>query len=257
MAKRLTILALVLLGFTTLGWSASAKRAGYGGIAASVPLSDYAGSSKCMTCHEEAYTTWSKKAMTRFVREVTDPAELNIDLAGCPFDLSRVKLAVGLTRRMEFVDHNWELIPYSYDITSRQWRHNPPRGQGRAQAWGQRQGRGRGRGMGGRGRGMGRGRNQGRGGNQAFGQAQDYRKKCGVCHLTGLDPASGGFVELNVGCESCHGPGSKHVGSQEPGDIRLPGGEGQPAVLSLCQKCHLGHHGFAGPMTTLNGDFHQ
>ena len=63
-------------------------------------------------------------------------------------------------------------------------------------------------------------------------------KTCYRCHTTGYGKP-GGFVSLketphqkNLGCEACHGPGSKHVESQDPEDIK--------ATLEIadCMGCH-------------------
>lgn len=40
-------------------------------------------------------------------------------------------------------------------------------------------------------------------------------KKCNGCHTTGFDSMTGKFVEFGVGCESCHGPGSRHAAHQQ------------------------------------------
>jgi hypothetical protein len=40
---------------------------------------------------------------------------------------------------------------------------------------------------------------------------RDWLVKCAGCHTTGYEPATRTFNELNIGCESCHGPGSEHV----------------------------------------------
>jgi hypothetical protein len=62
--------------------------------------------------------------------------------------------------------------------------------------------------------------------------------ECLRCHATGFG-RPGGFVSeaetphlQNLGCESCHGPGSAHVESGAPGDIV---GELTPAD---CARCH-------------------
>lgn len=66
----------------------------------------------------------------------------------------------------------------------------------------------------------------------------DELKKCYECHTTGYG-RPGGFVSeaktphlAEVGCESCHGPGSLHAQSQARKDIR--------AKLSAkdCESCH-------------------
>jgi DnaJ-class molecular chaperone len=40
---------------------------------------------------------------------------------------------------------------------------------------------------------------------------QDCRLRCGACHTIGLNPKTKRFIEINVGCEVCHGPGRKHA----------------------------------------------
>jgi hypothetical protein len=63
-------------------------------------------------------------------------------------------------------------------------------------------------------------------------------EKCFECHTTGHGKP-GGFVSesktpllKNAGCETCHGPGSQHVESQDADDIK--------AKLSAqdCMSCH-------------------
>ncbi|MFH1138508.1 MAG: cytochrome c family protein [Pseudomonadota bacterium] len=63
-------------------------------------------------------------------------------------------------------------------------------------------------------------------------------QECLECHTTGYG-RPGGFVSLeatpglkNAGCEVCHGPGSLHVDSGDPADIK--------GKLSIedCEKCH-------------------
>jgi mono/diheme cytochrome c family protein len=63
-------------------------------------------------------------------------------------------------------------------------------------------------------------------------------KQCYECHTTGYGKP-GGFVSkqdtpdlADVGCETCHGPGSLHAESGDPTLVtRTP-------TIELCQKCH-------------------
>ncbi len=43
---------------------------------------------------------------------------------------------------------------------------------------------------------------------------RDWLVKCAGCHTTGYNPTNRTFVELNIGCEACHGPGENHVVSE-------------------------------------------
>lgn len=61
---------------------------------------------------------------------------------------------------------------------------------------------------------------------------------CVKCHVTAMD-ADGGFIDLtltpelkDVQCESCHGPGAKHVESEDATDI-----DGNPKE-DACKACH-------------------
>ena len=85
----------------------------------------------------------------------------------------------------------------------------------------------------------------------------EEQEMCFSCHATGYNRPSG-FISYaqtphlgDVGCESCHGPGSGHVdlkrGPQaealgaEPEIIRQPGQE-------ICQSCHTPERGGVKPI---------
>jgi len=64
-------------------------------------------------------------------------------------------------------------------------------------------------------------------------------KKCYSCHTTGYGKP-GGFVSptttpqlKNAGCEVCHGPGSAHIISQSPTDIK------SSLTTEDCEICHI------------------
>ncbi len=86
--------------------------------------------------------------------------------------------------------------------------------------------------------------------------ARDWRVACAGCHTTGLDAEVAaqttnffftdnwkpGNVELGVGCESCHGPGSAHKADKGT-IVRSPDS-------AICGQCHIqgrspdGDHGY-------------
>ncbi len=72
----------------------------------------------------------------------------------------------------------------------------------------------------------------------------DADPKCIVCHTTGFGSASGyrrqfaGDKLVDVGCESCHGPGSLHVRQRE-GDKTVDFTY-RPLDAGDCKKCHYG-----------------
>ena len=68
----------------------------------------------------------------------------------------------------------------------------------------------------------------------------DEVKGCYGCHTTGYG-SPGGFVSeeatpdlKNVGCEVCHGPGSRHVESEDAEDILGT----VDKIKGVCDKCH-------------------
>ena len=75
------------------------------------------------------------------------------------------------------------------------------------------------------------------------GEAQNAN--CQACHTTGFGESSGwpggGEALLGVGCESCHGPGGRHVaqGARRQGTIlRLTEKCDSCVILQICGACH-------------------
>ncbi len=68
---------------------------------------------------------------------------------------------------------------------------------------------------------------------------KDELSRCYGCHTTGY--GRGGFISeektpqlKNTGCEACHGPGSAHVESQDPQDVK------GNLTEEDCAHCHEG-----------------
>ncbi len=70
--------------------------------------------------------------------------------------------------------------------------------------------------------------------------SQEEIRECYGCHTTGYGKP-GGFVSeqetpdlKNVGCEVCHGPGSKHLESEDADDILGT----VDKIKGVCERCH-------------------
>jgi hypothetical protein len=67
-----------------------------------------------------------------------------------------------------------------------------------------------------------------------------FDPECVVCHVVGMEYESGFLTEeqtpklKDVGCENCHGPGSKHI--ENPLEVK----PGEPK--SACEDCHTPEH---------------
>lgn len=69
----------------------------------------------------------------------------------------------------------------------------------------------------------------------------DGATECVGCHVTDYDPEKKTWKELGVGCEMCHGPGSKHnvaLGPAQKTTILDPGGLKPQRLGMLCGQCH-------------------
>lgn len=85
----------------------------------------------------------------------------------------------------------------------------------------------------------------------------DYREVCGPCHTTALNPDTKQFLELNVGCETCHGPGVKHSAEPEREKMKIPGKTDRKEVLATCRRCHNERQKHARPIRNFDGVFHD
>jgi len=75
--------------------------------------------------------------------------------------------------------------------------------------------------------------------------AKSFEMSCAGCHNTGLElkKVDGGYeskyVELNTGCEKCHGPGSNHFKSPKTkGTIVNPRKMDYERGVEICGQCH-------------------
>jgi hypothetical protein len=66
-----------------------------------------------------------------------------------------------------------------------------------------------------------------------------WERSCAPCHVTGFRAADAGFLELGVGCESCHGPGSEHVASARKDVIASFSAAPDGTEVTACAACHL------------------
>jgi hypothetical protein len=74
----------------------------------------------------------------------------------------------------------------------------------------------------------------------------DHDPECVICHVVGMEYTSGFVTEkqtpqlMDVGCETCHGPGSEHVATAGQKEM------GRPQMT--CLDCHTPEHstGYAG-----------
>ena len=188
------------------------------GMTAEAPLDQYTGSGSCRECHEDQYKAWSENLMASFVSYREDfGGALPRNWRNVPFSKDDIFLIVGWKRKFTFVDESWKVLPYEYLIDKRKWK--------RRGGWAK--------------------------------NKYDYRRRCAPCHTLASDPVALKFKELNVGCETCHGPGKKHANEPEAKTlIRVPGRNDGRDVLDTCRRCHNDRKNHARAIRGFSGRFH-
>lgn len=66
-----------------------------------------------------------------------------------------------------------------------------------------------------------------------------WEKECGACHTAGFSSDDYSFRELGVGCEACHGPGSRHGEHATSGKMISFGALPAKGEVTICASCHL------------------
>ncbi len=159
-------------------------------------LTDYAGSAECEGCHYDIYARWKT---TRHSYSFLSGDEARI--AGYPLlrtptirTWDDVLYVVGGRKRIAYIDQDGLVQDQSFHHRIGDWNGFPSK-----------------------------------------------LMECGSCHATGFDPSRpspvrseipGGYAELNIGCEACHGPGMQHSKTLEKEDIVLD------ISSRVCGKCH-------------------
>lgn len=67
--------------------------------------------------------------------------------------------------------------------------------------------------------------------------------KCIPCHATGYTPEKKTYLEENVGCEACHGPGEKYQLMMSGAEAAEGGKIARGNALRACPRCHKLHIG--------------
>jgi len=188
------------------------------GLHAESPLEEYAGSAACAECHTDIYEKWSKRLKASFVRYRKDiPGDIPGDWENSPFSKDKVFLVVGKKRKAAFVDDSWKMLPAEYHLKKEKWMER--------RNWAK--------------------------------SNIDYRRQCAVCHTVGASTKKLHFKELNIGCETCHGPARTHVDLPETTKVRVPGKTDNKDVIDTCKKCHNNRKKHARALQNFRGIFHE
>jgi len=159
----------------------------------------YVGSDSCVACHSKTHAAWKTTLHSRMYQSPDQPAAILGDFETPStvrtFPRSQIKSTIGSRwEQMYFTEIDGEdyVLPAKWLIQLKRW--------------------------------------------EPF-HRDDWNKRpmrtlCHGCHAVAADPKSGSMTEVNIGCESCHGPGGDHVKDRGRGAIL------KSADPDICGRCH-------------------
>jgi predicted CXXCH cytochrome family protein len=178
----------------------------------------YAGSVRCAECHKGHYDSWKDSAHNKMVRrpipagpDRTVLADFDLASPYRHFELKDVKWVIGHRWKQRFIGevNGLEVVfPAQWSVRERKWQPYT----GRSDWW--------------------------------YPTHKDWKmrsnfKLCAGCHSTGVDHYAHSWVELNIACESCHGPGKAHALKPGLDNIVNPARLSVERSMDVCLSCHL------------------
>ena len=177
----------------------------------------YVGSQACEKCHAEIYRHWKKTPMANVVRDPRQhPDAIIPDLNTNPlqkFTRDQVALVYGGIWKQRYftkIGDDYYPEPAQWDVVHKTWR--PYFAANGADWW------------------------------APYYPPDNFQRPtgptCDGCHSVDYNIQTKAFVEWNVGCERCHGPGSEHVAHATPDNILNPAKMDYVAANDVCIQCH-------------------
>ena len=184
-------------------------------------LEDYAGSKKCLTCHQAHHGGWKSTLHSKMEQPVvsegpgkTVKSDFSSEDPVLTFGLDDVDMVVGSRFKQRYakkIGDDFYMLPAQWNVETRQWvKYQPKNDWWAAESiypseWNKR----------------------------------PTSRLCEGCHTTGFDVETKELVERNIACESCHGAGALHVESNEKADIINPANLDHERANMVCFQCHM------------------
>jgi predicted CXXCH cytochrome family protein len=178
----------------------------------------YVGSEACKSCHGEIYDRWKQTPMANVVRDPHAHPDAIIPDFSKPdplltFSRDDVAFAYGSVWKQRYfkkVGDDYFPLPAQWDVTHKVWRrYFVPNG---ADWW------------------------------ATLFPPDNFQRPtsqlCDGCHSVNYDIATKKVTEWNVGCESCHGPGSNHVTDPVRQTVINPARLDYVRANDTCIQCH-------------------
>ncbi|MCJ7806909.1 MAG: hypothetical protein MUP57_05120 [Clostridia bacterium] len=169
----------------------------------------FAGSEACKKCHERTYLEWRTSLHSRMMRDAGQDTAAIIGDFETPNDIrtftkEEVNYTLGSEWKQQYLKREGQdlvVLPAQYNVFTGDWKPYFPDKP----------------------------------------EKRVWFSECGGCHATGVDPQKKTFVEMGIGCEACHGPGSNHIEAVPGYEIPtiIQASRLTPALAAqICGSCH-------------------
>ncbi len=220
-----TLIFVVVAGFLFMGTGSDAAKASKKAKKESKTPA-YVGSNACMKCHLSEYRSWKetlhsriiqtkqdgvlKEAVVKWKFDGTNPGPTKTNITDKDVTLDDVVYVIGSHWKQRYLVKNeltggHQFINKQFNSISGKWEN--------------------------------------------YEKKDDWETSCAGCHTTGYkiveySPAThkvtrATFTEMNIGCETCHGPGGKHVKSKSKKDIWNQASKPKNIQSRACGYCHI------------------
>jgi predicted CXXCH cytochrome family protein len=183
-----------------------------------IDQSQYVGSKKCAECHQSYFDGWKDTAHNKMIRapRVDGPdrtvlADFDQPSPVRTFGLKDVKWVIGSRWKQRFigeVDGKEVVFPAQWSVKNKKWQPY----DGKSDWWYET--------------------------HKDWKQRSNF-KLCAGCHSTGSDHYAQTWVEQNIACESCHGPGKGHSAKPAADNVVNPARLSVERSIDVCLSCHL------------------
>ncbi len=182
-----------------------------------IDQTQYVGAARCAECHKTHFDGWKDTGHNKMIRPAVAEGANRTILADFTqpspvrsFELKDVKWVIGHRWKQRFIGEvkGQEVVfPAQWSVKQKKWQPYT----GKSDWW--------------------------------YPAHKDWQTRsnfelCAGCHSTGSDHYSQSWVELNISCESCHGPGKAHAAKPKLDNIVNPARLSVERSMVVCLSCH-------------------
>ncbi|MBI2470474.1 MAG: cytochrome C [Planctomycetes bacterium] len=192
------------------------------GITSDIPLPDYAqgiegyvGSKACKICHRANYDGWKTTYHSKYIQDPKAPgalvADFSIKSKYRTFEQEDVDLLIGSRFKQRFmkrIGNDYYMFPAQWNVATKEWVKYFPEDEWWCEYY-----------------------------------PRDWKQRpnsklCDGCHTVGLMTTGDKFIEWNIACEQCHGPGKEHAYAPSVDNIINPAKLPFDKANDVCFDCH-------------------